>query len=118
MSHVATISIKCKDVNAIKRACARIGGTYCGRDFFRFYDNQEFLGHIVQLPGWQYPICITDDGNIQYDNFNGEWGSTETLQQFQQLYAIEAAKCAAEEQSYAYTEEVLPTGVLKLTIEI
>ena len=95
-----------------------MGAIYCGRDVCRFYDGSEFIGNIIQLQGWQYPICITDEGEIKYDNYEGAWGEQQQLQQFQQMYAIEAAKCAAEEQNYSYTEEVLPTGVLKLTIDI
>lgn len=119
MSHVATIKPTFHNIKAIQSTCARIPGIdFCGKGFVSFYDETEVGGYILQLQGWKYPVVIKPDGSLYYDNYNGEWGNEALLDRFKQVYAIEAAKCEAIEQHYEYTEEVLPTGVLKLTINV
>lgn len=117
MSHVAQVDVKFTNVEAIKRACQRMGASFCGKAIVKYYDDTEIGGNVVQLAGWEYPITIKPDGTLYYDNYEGQWGAIEQLNQFKQLYTIEAAKIAAENEGYVYTEETLPSGVLKLTIE-
>ena len=111
MSHVAKVDVKFTNNEAIQAACKRMGAVYCGKGFVKFYDNTEVGGIVVSLPGWEYNIVIQPNGAIQYDNYEGQWGDSAVLDQFKQLYAIEA-------EGYSYQEEVLPTGVLKLTVNI
>lgn len=118
MSHVAQLDIKCTNVEAMKAACTRAGALFLGKGLERFYDESEYGGYLIQLPGWEYNLVIQADGSLAYDNYEGQWGDIAQLNQFKQLYAIEAAKQAAQQNQYYFQEEQLPTGVLKLTIEV
>ena len=118
MSKVAKLDVKFTNVEAIKSACTRIGANFCGKGFVKFYDETEVGGYVIQLPDWKYPIVIKPDGSIRYDNYNGEWGSMAVLNQFKQYYAADTAKQAAIENNYSFEEEELPTGVLKITVNI
>lgn len=116
MSHVAKVDVEFRDVTALQRACARMGAQFCGRGFVKFYDDTEVGGLVVYLPGWKYGVVIQGNGDVCYDNYDGEWGSMDEFLKLKRYYAIEAAKITAEEKGYTYQEEELPTGVLKLTI--
>lgn len=118
MSHVSQMSVKFTDIEAMKAACIRMGAQFCGKGFITFYDETEVGGYVIQLPDWKYGIVVKPDGSIRYDNYGGEWGDIKELNSFKQLYAVETAKLKAKQEGYTYQEDELPTGVLKLTIEI
>lgn len=118
MSHVAKIDVKMTDAKAMQAACLRIGANFCGKGFVKFYDESEYGGYVINLPGWQYNICVQADGTVAYDNYEGEWGDIRMLNQLRQYYAAEVAKQEAAQQGYSFQEEELQTGVLKVTIEI
>ena len=118
MSHVAKVDVKMTDAKALETACRRIGANFCGKGFVKFYDETEVGGYVINIPGWKYNICVQSDGTVAYDNYEGEWGDISALNQLKQYYAVEVAKQEAVEQGYTYQEEELPTGVLKVTIEI
>ena len=118
MSHVAKLEVKFTNLEAIQRACERVGGRFLGKGIEKFYDETEVGGYLIHFPDWQYNLVITAEGNLIYDNYEGEWGNQAYLDKFKQLYAVETAKIAAEANQYYYQEETLPTGVLKLTIEV
>ena len=76
-------------------------------------------GLAVQLPGWQYPvICDLSTGQLRFDNFHGRWGDREHLDRFLQSYAIERAKLEARRKGFGTTEQQLPDGSIKLTIQV
>lgn len=116
MSHVAKVDVEFRDMKALERACKRINAQFCGRGFVKFYDDTEVGGTVIYLPDWKYGIVIQANGDVCYDNYEGEWGDMAELLKLKRYYAVEAAKVEAEEKGYTYEEEELPTGVLKLTI--
>ena len=118
MSHVAKLEVKFTNLEAIQRACERMGGLFLGKGIEKFYDETEAGGYLIQFPDWQYNLVIQPNGSLVYDNYGGEWGNQAYLDKFKQLYAVETAKAAAQANQYYYQEEELPTGVLKLTIEV
>ena len=74
---------------------------------------------IVRLPDWHYPlVCQTNTGVLQYDNFEGRWGDPKHLDRFLQAYAVERTLAEARRQGHTVTEQSLPDGSIKLTVEL
>lgn len=118
VSHIVTIQTAVRDPESLSLACRRLQ-----------LPEPEFAtvplfvttatGWAVQLPGWVYPVvCDVAQGQLQYDNYGGRWGEQLHLDQFLQAYAVERAKLEARKQGYAATEQALPDGSIKVTIEV
>ena len=73
----------------------------------------------MQLPGWQYPV-IADvaSGQVKFDNFGGRWGDQQHLDRFLQMYAVEKCRIEARKVGRSLTEQVLPDGSIKLTVQV
>src|ERR1043165_8264996 len=107
MSHIVTINTKLHDAAAISAACQRLKLTAPVQGKADLFSG-EAAGLIVQLPGWQYPIVIdTQSGQVQYDNFGGQWGAQSELEKFLQSYAVEKAKLEARKKGYQVNESTL-----------
>jgi hypothetical protein len=118
MSHIVEISTQVRDPVAIAAACARLNLDAPIQRTAQLYDGQ-YAGLCVDLPGWRYPlICIADEGQIKYDNFQGRWGEQKELDRFLQAYAVEKAKLEARRNGHAVTEQTLADGSVHLTVQV
>ena len=118
VSHIVQIQTELRDAIAIQAAAQRLGLAIPVQGTAKLYSGRA-TGLIVQLPGWHYPVvCDTTSGKIQYDNFNGHWGEQKQLDQFLQAYAVERAKIEARKKGHSVTEQALPDGSIKLTIQV
>src|SRR4051794_758618 len=114
MSHVVTVHTKVRDPAAISAACRRLGLPEPLQGTAQLY-NAAATGHLVQLPGWRYPIVIdVQSGEVRLDHFEGCWGNPQLLDKFLQMYAVEKAKLAARARGYAVNEQVLGDGAIRL----
>ena len=79
----------------------------------------EVTGLAVQLPDWTYPVvCDTASGQAKFDTFEGRWGDQKELDRFMQTYAVEKAKLESRRRGHSTTEQALPDGSIKLTIQV
>ncbi|WP_152054380.1 DUF1257 domain-containing protein [Tautonia marina] len=118
MSHIVTIKTEVRDAEAVKGACKRLDLDDPVHDTVRLFSG-EATGLLVHLPGWTYPVVIdTANGQINFDNYEGRWGSQEQLDAFIQAYAIERAKIEARKRGHRVHEQPLPDGSVKLTIQV
>ena len=118
MSHVVTIDTELRDRTAIDAACRRLNLAATKREKVTLYSG-EVTGLAVRLPEWQYPVVIdSDTGKLQYDNFGGRWGEQKHLDALLQMYAVEKAKIEARRRGHACTEQRLPDGSIKLTVQV
>jgi len=118
MSHIVTIQTKVRDAVALAAACRRLGLAEPLVGTTKLFAG-EATGHIVQLPGWNYPVVIdTATGEIRYDTFNGAWGDEKDLHKLLQRYAAEKAALEARRQGHSVLEQQLPDGSIKLTIQV
>ena len=79
---------------------------------------QKARGWIVRLPGWNYPVVVdTDARQLHYDTYNGAWGEQSQLDRLLQAYAVEKSKLEARRAGASVTEQALPDGSIKLTIQ-
>jgi hypothetical protein len=99
MSHTVKLRVKVKDKELFKEIALRKGYRIEEGVTVRFYSSTE-RGMAVYLPGWKYPVVVTDDGEVRYDNWNGKWGKTEVLHELMQEYATELVLQTAAVQGY------------------
>ena len=118
MSHVVQIKTQVRDAEAVRAACRRLALTEPVQGTTRLFSG-EATGLAVQLPGWRYPaVAQLDTGQIQFDNFQGNWGEQIELDRFLQSYAVEKAKLEARRKGHSVTEQQLQDGSVKLTIQV
>ena len=117
MSHTVTIQAELKDPAALEAACRRLNLPLPTRGKVQLFDRiAEGTG--IQLDGWRFPICLTPQGEILFDNFGGFWGLPERLDELRQAYAIELARLEARRQGHHCREQALPDGSVRLTIQL
>jgi hypothetical protein len=118
MSHIVTIQTLVRDATAVAAACNRLGLPPPTERTVQLFDGTAH-GWAVELPQWRYPvICDLASGSLRYDNYQGVWGEPAQLDRFLQAYAAEKAKLEARRNGHTVTEQRLPDGSLKLTIQL
>ncbi|MGL4942086.1 MAG: DUF1257 domain-containing protein [Thermoguttaceae bacterium] len=118
MSHIVTVNVEVRDLDAVKSACRRLNlkEPVHGRAKL-FADTAE--GIIVKLPDWLYPVvCVLETGELKYDNFGGKWGDEKHLRNFVQMYGVEKATLEARRKGYSVIEQQLADGSVKLTVNV
>lgn len=120
MSHTVTIKTDVTDKQAIVAACRRLGLEMPVEGRHTLYQRSEAItGMAVKLPNWNYPVVFnTDTGAVAYDNFNGHWGDISEYEKFMQAYAVSRAMQEASMQGYVATEETLPDGSIRVTVNV
>lgn len=118
MSHIVEIQTQVKDAAAVRAACQRLGLAAPVERTIKLFSG-EVTGLAIQLPDWQYPV-VADlaTGQLQYDNYRGRWGEQQHLDRFLQAYAVERARAEARRKGRLCTEQSLPDGSIKLTINM
>lgn len=118
MSHIVTVKSQVRDPVALAAACARLGLSQPTQGRAQLFSS-EAEGHIVQLPGWQYPAVFdASTGEARFDNFQGHWGDPRELDRLLQAYACEKAKLEARKAGHSVTEQLLADGSIKLTVQV
>ena len=118
MSHIVTIEVEVRDLNAVKAACRRLGLKEPAHGKAKLFQT-EAEGVIVKLPEWRYPlVCDLPNGKVHYDNYEGKWGDQKYLDRFIQTYSIEKATLEARQKGYRVVEQSLNDGSVKLTINV
>jgi len=118
MSHIVSIKTEVRDPAAVWAACERLKLPQPVHGTYALYSGSA-TGLGVQLPGWHYPVvCQADTGQLQFDNFGGDWGEQVQLDRFLQAYAVEKARIEARKHGHSVTEQALADGSIKLTIQV
>ena len=92
MSHLITINIELRNMQAVKAACNRLKWEVKENAKITYHDGAISEGMAIYIPEWRYPIVITDDGTIKGDNYGGHWGDPASLNTLKQAYGVEAAR--------------------------
>ena len=118
MSHIVEIKTEIRDEAAVKAACSRLHLPHPARGTFQLYSSTE-TGLGIELPHWKYPVVAnTDTGELRYDNYEGRWGSQESLDQLLQMYSVAKTKLEARKKGHTVTEQRLDGGSIKLTVNV
>jgi len=89
---------------ALIRACMALNLPVKENSVGKMYGRNSVTGTVIQLPGWAYPIVVTEDGKLQYDPYNSEPNSYDRIHEFTAQYNYEVATDALEENEFMYTE--------------
>ena len=118
MSHIVSIKTEVRDPAAVRAACQRLGLPQPVQGTHKLFTGSA-TGLAVALPKWRYPaVCDLATGQVQYDNFRGNWGEQKHLDAFLQAYAVERAKAECRRKGHTCTETSLSDGSIKLTISV
>jgi hypothetical protein len=118
MSHIVSIKTKLTDPGGVSAACRRLKLPEPVSGTAKLFDGNA-TGLIVKLPGWNYPVVIDSaTGNVQYDNYGGQWGAQAELDKLLQAYTVEKACIEARRAGNSVSEQVLVDGSIKLTINV
>jgi hypothetical protein len=118
VSHIVTIRTEVRDAEAVKAAAKRLGLDEPVHGTVRLFSG-EASGLLVKLPDWLYPAVIdTGTGQVNYDNYEGQWGDPKHLDAFLQAYAVEKAKLEARKRGHSVFEQPLADGSIKLVIQV
>lgn len=122
MSHINTYNLVVDDPELAKEvitdlnATQNFGAQWLGKGTERSY-SRNTTGWHFKLKGWNYPVCITEEGNLEFDNFNGSWGDELLLDKFVQAYQKTAILKKARQQGWMPSESVnSETGEITLTL--
>ena len=55
------------------------GAVWIGHKTGRHYDGRTSTGHWFKPAGWQKPACLTDAGELEFDNYDGAWGAESNM---------------------------------------
>lgn len=120
MSHTLRLThVKVTDLAALADAVARVPGAFLlGHGRWQLYDMSH-TGTAVRLPGWNFPVIVTPDGDIVFDNYRGWWGETDQLDALVQAYCVEKARKEAVAMGYTVEETTVETtGDVVLRIQV
>lgn len=118
MSHIVTVQVEVRDLEAVQSTCRRLGLKQPVHGKAVLFET-EVEGILVELPDWVFPIvCILNTGEVKYDSFNGAWGEQKHLDRFVQTYSIEKATLEARKKGYSVVEQPLSDGSVKLTVNV
>ena len=118
MSHIVEIKTEVRDEQAVKAACVRLQIPIPEHKTVRLF-NATATGLCIQLPNWSYPVVANlQTGQLQYDNYGGNWGEQKHLNSFLQAYAVEKSKIEARKKGHMCSETRLEDGSIKVTIRV
>jgi DUF2997 family protein len=96
MSHTVTVKVEYKNKEALAHAVEAMKGRALGEGSHRLFSN-TVTGYGFQLPNWRYPVILTADGELSFDNYNGQWGHVKDLDQLKGQYTMSCAYLKAQE---------------------
>jgi len=118
MSHIVTIQTEIRDLMALRSACDRMDLAPPMHETVALFGG-EVTGYTVRLPDWRYPVvCDLANGNVEYDNYEGEWGERRHLDALLQSYAVEKTKIESRRKGHTCIEQQLADGSIKLTVNV
>lgn len=140
MSHIVTCDIELNDLDAIRAAVKRLGGTWKeGQKTYAWYGRsvgdyplpvgvtKDMLGrcdHAFGFTGARYEVGVSKLANGKYGLMWDFWESgglmahmgNEQAHKFIQAYGVEKSKIEARRKGYSTQETTLKDGSIKLTL--
>lgn len=120
MSHTVELDTEFKSPKAIAAVCKSLGlpmREITSHKPARLYSGSGYTeGVAIDLPRWRYPVVITPQGKMFYDNYGGQWGSESELHKFMSTYEIAVIRDQAKLNGYMRNETTLPDGTVRITM--
>lgn len=118
MSQVVTVKVELKDKQTVIAACKHLGWTCEEHGEAKFFNGSIEKGIVVHIPGWTYPVVVTEDGTVKADAYNDQWGEMSDLDQLKQRYGAEQTKSVFAAQGLYADEQQNQDGSLTLTVQL
>ncbi|OHB36283.1 MAG: hypothetical protein A2Y08_01465 [Planctomycetes bacterium GWA2_40_7] len=116
MSHLVTINVELRNKQAVTAACNRLKWEVKENTKVKYHDGSVAEGMAVYIPGWSYPIVITDNGTVKGDNYGGVWGDLALLNKLKQAYGVEVARSLMKRHAVPIIETQNQDGSMTLTV--
>lgn len=117
MSHIATVKVKLKDVAFLAEVCGELGiPCDCGKRQVALYSGSVEAVASFHLKDWRYPVAVLADGTVQYDNFEGRWGTTSELHRVLRRYSERVTLRQAQRMGMAVRREERQDGTVVLRL--
>lgn len=117
MSHAAEAEVVCNNPDALAATAEKLGLKMLQHGTHKMYDGREVTGIGFKLEGWSQNVLIDDAGKVYYDNYRGNWGDIEKLDQFFQRYSLEASTIEAKKKGYSTFEVAHEDGSIELLVQ-
>ena len=95
MSHIVKLSVEIHNLAALATACERLGYEISAERHAVHFPAGVACGYTVKIPGWRFPVVVSDDGEVVYDNYAGRWGDTADLNRLVQEYTAQVVEMTA-----------------------
>lgn len=109
MSHTAQIAADYSHAGALAAAVEKLGGRLLGNGTHQLFDGPR-TGVGIVLPGWKYPIVVSDGGYLAFDDYGGSWGKLSDLDALHAEYSWALTEIAA--QNLGWQTERTADGVV------
>jgi hypothetical protein len=119
MSHIVTVKTQFKDMAVLAKTCIRLGipGKFGQKIREKIFQTEAEGVACFKLPGWQFPVVVSEDGKIRFDNYQGAWGKQEELNKLTKEYAKDFSVGHLQRQGYRVeSERVENDGSLVVTL--
>lgn len=90
MSHIVKVKTTVRNNECLRLACVQVGASAPEEGTCLIYGT-SYQGVYFKLPGWRYPICISANGTLNFDNYRGHWGAKAKLDELLQRYTANVA---------------------------
>jgi len=121
MSHITQIDLKIQDLDALQKACQRLGFEFLNHKEYRSFYGYQKCEHVIRVPGAQFEIGVnTLDGvsTLHWDSWS-EGGLTKAVGKnagiLKQAYAAALTIKAARRAGYSVYEQQ-EEGKLTITL--
>ena len=115
MSHTVELELKIKDRELFKKVAKDLGLKVQENADVKLFSSTH-SGLAVYLPGWKYPVVVSDDGALYYDNYDGNWGDIRELRKLQNRYGAELIKKEARKRGLSVRETVERDGTIVVEV--
>lgn len=120
MSHVNTYQQTIQNIDFFLHVCKQRGHeVILGTQTVNLYGtNAVKCIASVKIEGWQYPIAVTEEGELKYDHWGSQPGTMEQLGLTIQDYNDQAlANAIPYDEIMNHYKETLENGDIRVTLE-
>ena len=118
MSHIARVKSIFNDKDILKRAAQAIPGVRVEDNVTRRVYSQTHHGLAIFLPGWTFPVMVTEGGDAIYDNSLGSWGDQRHFDVLKRNYVASRAAAQLRSEGHRVTEHEQEDGSIEVLAEV
>ncbi len=111
MSHISKIEVQITDIQALKKACQRLGFSFLeNKNTFVWYSGTSVCDHAIQVPGAKYEIGLKGT-ELLFDDYSSGGLNNNIPGKIKQAYAVERVKHEANTRKMRIVEKPTQSGI-------